>query len=120
MGNRSCTQAVNWWIIQGPPTISTIPTPTSFGTKDRVISWIWLIVWSTATTSPTIRHTARMGPASVGVITIAPARLWATAGSSLSLPGLPAQAEGAHERHPAVDEHAPRPLEGQRARDRQQ
>src|SRR5205085_10878904 len=120
MCHRSCTQPVNWWIIQGPPTISTIPTPTSFGTKDRVISWIWLIVWSTATTSPTIRHTARIGPASLRVITIAPARMWTTVVSSMALPPLRAHGQRAHEQPPAVDEHEQQQLEGQRDHDRWQ
>src|SRR5437588_5811205 len=120
MCQRSWTQPVNWWIIQGPPTISTIPTPTSFGTKDRVISWIWVTVWSTATTRPTIRHTARMGPASLSVITIAPARMWTTVVSSIALAPLRAHEQRPHEQPPAVDEHEQQQLEGQRDHDRRQ
>src|SRR4029077_5253120 len=120
MCHRSCTQAVKWWIIQGPPTTRTIPTPSSFGTKDRVISWIWLIVWSTATTSPTMRQTARMGPASLRVISIAPARMWTTVVSSIALPSLHAHEQRAHEQPPAIDEDEQQQLEGQRDHDRRQ
>src|SRR5882724_11940393 len=109
----SCTQAVNWWIIQGPPTRRTRATPTSFGTNVSVISWIWVMVWTTATISPTTRQTTRMGPASFRAMIMAPLRMWTT-DVSVTSTSLHTHEERADDQGPSVDEDEEQELDRQR------
>src|SRR5439155_4634111 len=110
----SWTQAVNWWIIQGPPTRRTTATPTSFGTNVSVISWIWVMVWTTATTRPTARQTTRMGPASFRAMIMAPLRMCTTAVSVTESTSLHTHEERADEQGPSVDQDEEQQLERQR------
>src|SRR6266446_1926132 len=88
----SCTQAVNWWIIQGPPTRRTRATPTS---------------------SPTSRQTTRMGPASFRAMIMAPLRMWTT-DVSVTSTSLHTHEERADDQGPSVDEDEEQELDRQR------
>src|SRR2546421_10052848 len=109
-----CTQAVNSWIIQGPPTRRTTATPRSFGTNVSVISWVWVMVWTTATTRPTTRQTARIGPASLRAMSMAPLRMPTTDVSVIESTSLHAHEQRADEQGPSVDEDEEQQLERQR------
>ena len=48
-------------IIQCPQTTRAIPTATAFGTKDSVISWIWVIDWNREIANPTTSEVMSTG-----------------------------------------------------------
>ena len=50
--NRSWVKSIRVCSIQLPETISATPTPTSFGTKRGVNSWICVIAWNSEIAKP--------------------------------------------------------------------
>src|SRR5680860_60641 len=116
--------------IQFPETISTIIMASTFGTNVSVISWIWVTVWISETSTPNASAVRSSGPASllasnIALVTIS--RTW----ESVTTPRPPAyrirpassapdhgRDEGPRQQAPPVDQHEQQQLERQRHEDR--
>ena len=54
--------------IQLPLNSSATPTPTAFGTNDRVASWIWVTDWNREMPKPRMSAVSRIGAPSFNEI----------------------------------------------------
>src|SRR5690242_17030373 len=102
---RWITQSVIVWIIQFPANSRMSADTTSLGTKVSVISWIWVIVCSSDTTTPTTKEARRIGAASLAPSTRAlRSRSMTWASVTVSSSRVHGADDGADDEVPAVDE----------------
>src|SRR5471030_961709 len=101
----------------------TTATPTSLGTKERVISWIWVTDCTTETPKPIARLANRIGAPSLVAKIMVSTAMWMTDWSFTWTPecsSVVARNEGLGDQVPAVDHDEQEQLERQGDHDRGQ